>query len=186
MNTLNLQSIKFNTESYKKTSLVYHESFPKIERLPLWFLTLRSSKKNIDFLGIYDGEDYIGFSYVVSKDDLTYVLYLAIEPEAQGKGYGSSTLQALRDYFSNNRIILNIEKPDEASPNQKQRLKRRKFYLKNGYTPVGIHTVELGEDYEMLGYGKHKVTKSDYLTLLKSFVSPIFYPFLKRSIKFKS
>ena len=38
---------------------------------------------------------------------------------------------------------------DEAASNNEQRIKRRKFYLKNGYKETGLFLSYLGVDYEV-------------------------------------
>jgi len=181
---LKFESVNIGSSNYNRVKKLYYEAFPKHERFPLWFLLLRSRKKGIDFFAIFDKNIFIGFCYLVTKKDLTYVLYLAIDKAKRGEGYGSHSLNAIRSFKEKNRIFLDIESPMKSSDNYKQRLKRKKFYFKNGYELAEFKIIEMGETFEILSYGVKKVKKAEYFNILKSFFSPFFTPFLKYFVKF--
>ena len=42
---------------------------------------------------------------------------------------------------------------DSTAPNNEQRIKRRQFYLKNGYKETGLFLSYLGVDYEVFCMG---------------------------------
>lgn len=181
---LTLKPITFASFHYKDVNNLYIKAFPKNERLPLSLLTFRAMGHAIDFLSLHDGDSFVGFCYLVTKDNLTFVFYLAIDDTKRGKGYGSKALEAIDNYCSSSRIILNIESQDETSTNADQREKRKKFYLKNGYRSTSIKVIEMNACYEMLIYGEENIEQSDYIHIMKVFATPLFAPFVKNQIKF--
>ncbi|WP_425379688.1 GNAT family N-acetyltransferase [Spiroplasma endosymbiont of Stenodema calcarata] len=158
-------------------------SFPKNERLPFWFLLWKTRKKYVNFLAFYDENVFVGFLYLVTKDDLTFVLYIAVNNKIQSKGYGSQILNYIKILYPNNKIILNIEQIDENAANNEQRKKRRAFYLKNGYENSGIVVLEKGNIFENLIIGGNCKIK-DYHALLRRFVGPFLYLFFKPKLSY--
>ncbi|WP_265458993.1 hypothetical protein [Enterococcus sp. HY326] len=51
------------------------------------------------------------------------------------------------------KIGLTIEALDSAAKNQQQRIKRKNFYLKNGFVSQNLFIKEFGVLYEFLAYG---------------------------------
>jgi len=160
---------------------VYETSFLESERSPLPYLLRKAEKEFVNFLGFYDGDVFVGFVYAATKADLTFVFYLAVNPKAQSKGYGSKMLEHLERLYPANRMVLDIEAIDEAANNAQQRVKRKAFYLKNGYIPAGFHILEKGARYEVL-VKKGSCTFSEYESILKLFSGRLRYFFTKPKI----
>lgn len=181
---LSFKTITLGSTDYKKMKQLYNLAFPDNERTPLWILMSRSLGKSIDFLAIYDKNIFVGFCYLVTKGDLTFVFYLAIDQTQRGKGYGSRVLKSIIELKPSNRIALNIEAIDETAENYTQRVNRKRFYMNNGLKPANMDTKESGVVYEMLSYGEGGLQKSEYLNLMKHFATPLFAPFIGNTIKF--
>ena len=49
----------------------------------------------------------------------------------------------------NMQQVVDFETPDEEALNNTQRLRRRQFYLKNGYKETGLFLSYKGVDYEV-------------------------------------
>ena len=101
--------------------------------------------------GSAEGMEFIGFMVVVPFEDLAYLSFFAIEPAWRSRGYGSRALQALPEVYPGYRHLIDIEMLDENCPNNAQRIRRRAFYLRNGYRPTGQFLSYFGGDFEMLG-----------------------------------
>ena len=94
--------------------------------------------------------------------------YLAITEEARGYGYGSKTLSFLKEYYKNYRFFLEIENAeDENAENYEERQSRKKFYLKNGFSPFPFNVDLFGIGMEILGYNC-SCEFSEYLELYKN------------------
>ena len=77
--------------------------------------------------------------------------YLAVSPSARNGGIGSSILGALREKYPNHRIFLEIESVWEDVPDRDARLRRKAFYLRNGFTPMKLMIWLFGVKMEVLG-----------------------------------
>lgn len=164
---------KYNSEIKK----LYKEAFPKYERAPMWLLKKLAKKNESGFYGIYDEEKFVGLLYNVYYEDIVFIFYLAIDEKLRGQGYGSKIIQLIKHKYSERRIILNIEKVDSSYKNNEQRIRRKKFYEKNGFFSLNYTVKEGPEIYEMLCYSKNnsKVSKEEYFKLLKNFFGSFVY-----------
>ena len=61
---------------------------------------------------IEEGEQFIGFLHVVVHSDLVYLAFFAIDEACRGKGYGSQSLQLLKQRFAGKRILVAREALD--------------------------------------------------------------------------
>jgi GNAT superfamily N-acetyltransferase len=140
-------------ENFTRVKSLYENAFPKSERAPFWFLRYKAKQSNVSFNSLYDDETWIGLLYSMEYRDILLVLYLAIDASCRSGGYGSKVLTALRADHPDKRIVLGIEKIDDQADNYAQRVKRKSFYEKNGYTFSGIIVEELGQPFEILVSG---------------------------------
>ncbi|MEO1300405.1 MAG: GNAT family N-acetyltransferase [Cyanobacteria bacterium J06636_16] len=161
-------------ENSTQIKLLYETAFPKSERAPFWFLRKKSKQSNVSFNSLYEDESWIGLIYTLEFRDILLLLYLAIDASCRSGGYGSKVLRALKEMHPDKRIVLNIEPIDERADNYAQRVKRKSFYEKNGYTSTGIIVEELGQPFEMLILGGSitpEETREVYSSLLGKILS---------------
>ena len=151
---------KSNVSVLKEIHPLYESSFPEDEKVPYFILKQQAKKSISDIIGVYDDNEFIGFFILVYDKDIVFLWYLAIEDDKRNQGYGSQILQTIHDLYKNKRIILNVEEVK----NTKQ-LKRKQFYMKNGYQECGFKTMEYGVIYEML-FVHHKVSCDEYLNMM--------------------
>lgn len=126
----------------KKVKQMYINSFPKEERMPFFFMVLMSKMDYTDFWAFYDKDILCGFVYMAIVDDILFIMFFAVDENFRSKGYGSHILAKLESLYPNHKIIVTIEKCDEDAPNLEQRVRRKKFYLHNGYLDTG-YLIEL-------------------------------------------
>ena len=142
------REITENFEDYEKFHRLYIGAFPKEERIPIRVLTEHTRESEL--VACYDGEVFCGFYYTLTFGDITHILFLAISEELRCRGYGSSILERVSERYPKNRIILDIEAEDASAPNNEQRIKRKAFYVKNGYAESGIEYVWKKVPYQIL------------------------------------
>lgn len=152
-----------------KVKELYLSAFPDYERYPFWLLVYKSKKKNTDFYVIYDDSEYIGLLYLTYYKDIVYVFYLAIDPAHQSKGYGSKILQYLQQTYNDKRLFLNIEKVERSADNYEQRVKRKRFYEKNGFINTDFEIEGKDIVYEIL-YSGGEVYEDEYYAVFKSYL----------------
>ncbi|MFD2656164.1 GNAT family N-acetyltransferase [Gracilibacillus thailandensis] len=178
---LRVESINKRSKEIDEVKDLLYGSFPKNEQIPLRFLLWRAKRDFVDFLAIYDNDVFVGFTYLITNKDLTFVLYLAINAKIRSKGYGKMVLSQIKEKYPDNRIILNIEAIDENSYNYKQRVKRKKFYLRNGYQSTNLKINDSGNLYEVM-INRNVVSKDEYYDLLKKYSGILLFYFVKPEI----
>ena len=112
------------------------------------------SADNFDFFALTDGDAFVGFMVVQTHKDLAYLFFLAIDPSCRAKGYGSRAVETLRALYPGKTQVVDFEMLDSEAPNNEQRIKRRQFYLRNGYKETGLFLSYLGVDYEVFAWGR--------------------------------
>lgn len=180
MVNLTFLDIKSNIECRKKVIKLYNEAFPKDERIPIWLLELLARKNKAKFYGIYDNENFIGLIYNIYYRDIVFIFYLAICKESRGQGYGSKVLEFIKQKYKKHRIILSIEQVDKNSTNYKQRVKRKEFYMRNGFKDANYTIKERNIIYDMLYYNESdkKVGLKEFQEMMKYYFGIILYRYI--------
>jgi len=162
-------SIKHITEHSKELVQIeelYQRSFPENERRPLAPL-LQDTSGSSEVISFYDNTLFCGFACLLTQQNITHIIYFAIDDNLRGKGYGSAALTAMRELKPVNRIIVDIEMEEKYSLNNEQRKKRKTFYLRNGYIESGVEYGWRQESYEILVYGG-TISKKEFHSFWKN------------------
>lgn len=193
LQAINFKEEKFAIHSFKE---IYEEAFPKSERVPLFLLKRAAKTPRADCVVFFEKtEDLhdrkyensvekenrgrtgerkaVGIAYFSHGKDFTYLFFLAVQKEARGKLYGSQILQIAKELFPNRRICLNIEELDENAADFSLRVRRKRFYEKNGFVPCGYKVIENKIVFEMFSYGG-KVSHEEYREMLDKCFGLIF------------
>ncbi len=148
---------------YRNIRRLYKTAFPWEERVPFGVLAGRQNREGVDFWAIYESRktqsgqgivkavNWVGFVYVISYEDLSYVFYFAIDDNCRGKGLGSAALRAVRKKYAGRKLFLAIERIEENAPNLEERIRRKQFYLRNGFEELHCRLREGKMVYEVLG-----------------------------------
>ena len=159
-NILTMKKICDAPESLKKAKKLYYRAFPKNERRPFPEL-IDYRLGDTEAFCFYDADLFVGMAAVMNSPDITHIVYLAIEDDLRGRGYGSEALKLLHNYYSGKRIMVDIERPDGTSENERQRVQRKQFYLRAGYEETPVRYEWLHEKYEILSFGGI-ISEQDY------------------------
>ena len=142
-----------NSRDIDEVKRLIESSFPPAERVSPDFV-LHFDKVRTEFLLFYDGDLFCGFACLFNgAQDISFFCWLAVEENLRGKGYGGKILEYIREQKRDRRIFLDIERVDVPAENTEQRLKRKNFYLSNGYHETGFYKTFHGVDYELLAIG---------------------------------
>lgn len=159
-NKLTIRQITEKSEDAEKVKALYKHAFPKNERKPFWNM-LSNQSLDMEWLAFYDNEQFCGFACLLDCDSISHILYLAIDHRLRDRGYGSAALAAIHEHRAGKRVIVDIEREGKKADNNEQRLRRKKFYLRNGYSETQIRYRWKHEDYEILSYGGN-VTEQEF------------------------
>lgn len=153
-------------KDYGKIRELYLTAFPRDERAPFSMIRRRARQGRADMLTARDGEEFVGFVYMVCLRDLAYIFYLAIDPGKRGMGYGSAVLTELKKRYGGKRLFLAREQLDESADNYEQRLRRHEFYLRNGFEDKRFKIKEASVIYDAMGIGG-EVSAEEYRELIE-------------------
>lgn len=129
------------------------EAFPPSERMTMDDIFLFASDTNTDVLGIYDGDTPIGFTVLLKNKVCGYLYFLAIDQSLRSHGYGSAALKELLNAYAPLQLILDFEEIDPDAANYAQRLRRKQFYLRNGFHETGRYTFLREDRFEVVCSG---------------------------------
>lgn len=146
---LNTQPITRISPYWDKVNALAGEAFPPEEYLAPETLVDMAKAENFDFLALLDGDTFVGFMVVQTHKSLAYLFFLAIDPDCRAKGYGSRAIETLKAQYPGKKQVVDFEMLDKTAANYRQREKRRRFYLRNGYRETGHFLTYLGVDYEI-------------------------------------
>lgn len=109
---MNLTHIDYFKSGHRNEAKnLYINSFPKDERFPFWILKSCAKEENVEFNAILDDNKAVGIEYIVKYENAAYLMYIAVDENQRGKGYGSKILEDLIEQYKN--IVLIIERPDK-------------------------------------------------------------------------
>ena len=159
--TLSLKPVKGDGPERELLQQLNAEAFPENEWQPNSVAVIQNAAPDIwkaDEWLILDGNDAIGLLCVLHTDTYAYLLYLAVSPRCQGKGYGSRTLALFKRMFPDHIRFFDLEAPDESAENAQQRTARIRFYERNGYHLTG-------DSFESEGVALTVMTDSDEFSM---------------------
>lgn len=138
----------------KKLKKLYISAFPSDERAPFGLLIRKAKRGLADMLVCETDGEFAGFVYLVTLRDMMYLFYFAVESEKRGQGIGGSILRELINKHSDKRIFLAREQLDSGSENYAERVKRRGFYLHNGFHDAPYCIKEGSVTYDVMCTGE--------------------------------
>ena len=157
-----------NDFEYKdKLEELYLSAFPKEERFPFDILEDCSKEDNSNLYAIIDDDKFIGMCYIVNCEGAYYLMYLAVEEELRNKKYGSKILEDLKEKYKT--LFLSIDEPtDEIS------IRRKNFYLKNGFYDTNKYYEDTGVWYEVLcTNSQYEITENNMMKRYTNMTSNI-------------
>lgn len=141
---------------------LYVSAFPPEERPPEEMFFSSALKKDNELYGIYENNQFIGFTDLLFYKDLCYLFFLAVSPEFRNKGYGSQIIKEIFKMYPDKNFILCYDEIDEKYRDNSIRIRRRDFYYRNGFLDNNLKTCEYGVRYDTCYHGSHQVSFEDY------------------------
>ena len=182
---LKFKNVNKEKKNIKRVDKIYEESFTQDERYRFKFLLKAAKRKDNLFYVIYDNYSLIGLTYLTFEENNIFILYLAINNKYQNQGYGTAILTALKEKYLGYNFILDIESIKKSAPNYEQRIRRKKFYQKNGFKLTNLGIRYDSDKFELMTTGKRTELDSDLVTRLLLKVHSPFFQRITRFYKFK-
>jgi GNAT superfamily N-acetyltransferase len=125
------------------------EAIPDNERTSLDDLFATGMDGNLEVLGVYEENRPVGFFVVRKYKNTRYLAYFAIKAECRSKGIGSKALALLINRYPNCQIVVEFEAPRKDAKENDMTVRRRNFYLRNGFHETGCFTFYDGVEFEI-------------------------------------
>ena len=127
-----MEFVEIKDLNNKELESLYIDSFPKEERID--FNDMFSGVfKPFKLYALYDNNALVGMAHFNETDNFVHLNYLAVSKNYQSKGYGAYIISWLKEKFNNKAIVVDIEELTEYADNNFYRIKRKKFYKRNGF-----------------------------------------------------
>lgn len=172
---------KAEKAEYKLIKPLFISAFPPEERPPFFMLKRGAAKGHGDMLIARDGDEFIGFCYLIANDRAGYLFFFAIEENKRGMGYGSAVLSQLRKMYNGKCIFLARETLDETAENYAERKRRHEFYLRNGFSDLSVKIREATVTYDVMSIGGD-VTADEYDELITAWCGRFIRKLVKMEI----
>lgn len=153
---------------------IYMEAFPKRERKPYFILRHSVRKKKAVVMTASEGNQLFGFVVLIPYKDMVMVDYLAVSSKIRGRGTGSYIMENVCRRYKDKKVVLLIERLEDLSENREQRIARRRFYLKNGFTSSHIFITGAGGNMEIMNCGG-SLSPEEYISLQKYTLGSLFF-----------
>ena len=150
--SITLETVRRNTEFAEKTEELAQKAFPP-EELSSLVPLMEDEHGYGEVLAITENDKFEGFLACLTVGDICHIIYFAVKDDLRGRGIGSRALDALAKERPHFRIIVDIEQPMEDAENLPERLRRKNFYVRNGFSETETKYNWRGVDYEILSRG---------------------------------
>lgn len=162
-------------EQMKNVRELYDIAFPKEERKPFSLILQKRDEGVTEILAIEDETGtFYGLVITILYKDIVLLDYFAIAEARRGGGVGSEILRLLQERCEGRRLLLEIEdttrlpgieetevrvncvrsdvSEQQLSPEDRQKIRRKAFYLRNRMRPMNYRVELFGVDMEILTY----------------------------------
>lgn len=164
-----------NKHNISNIRRLYRSAFPLAERKPLFFLLRKARRGQGDFFAIEDDAGrFLGLANTLFYKDMVMLDYFAIAPEQRNGGIGANVLVLLRERYADRRLFGEIEVTDKPHPELELRKRRRNFYMRNGFAPVGMTVSAFSCEFEVISNGK-PISFQEYKEFYYKAIGPMVY-----------
>lgn len=178
---MKVRNYKHDREIRRKIKIIYENAFPDDEKAPFSLIMRRVKQKKAEILAAYDNGELIGFAYTVCRGNLAYLFYLAVDEKKRGIGYGRKIVEAVKVRYAGKRLFLAREQLDKSAENYAQRISRRNFYIKCGFSDLPCCIKEASVIYDVMGIGGN-ISAKEYDALITSWAGRIMRKFVDMRI----
>jgi GNAT superfamily N-acetyltransferase len=147
-NFMALQSVDVELSSARLELLeaINTNAFPDSQRIALHEYFPLVVEGLVELKGLLEGDDVVGFYVLIPDEEIRFLSFLAIDQAYRSRGYGSEAIRLICQDDKSRPLTVCIEPIDENSTNNLERVRRKNFYLRNGFFTTG-HKQLLNDHY---------------------------------------
>lgn len=135
--------------------LLYRRAFPRNERKPFRIILSMHRRGKTDVWHYKVNRRFAGFAATINGKNLILLDYLAVPGDMRGKGAGSHILQHLMKQYDGQGLFVEIESEFEPTAGREERIRRKRFYMRNGMIPAHVMASVFGVKMELLCHNCH-------------------------------
>lgn len=158
---MEVKKVTIFSKEYKEVKRLQQTAFPSNELYPMWILHFLALQKNVYYLSFHKDSEFCGLMYYLVSNNLVYVFYVAVNDKIRSKGIGTKIFEWLKEKYPDREITLNVEPLDETADNAEQRIRRMRFYKKQGFRNSGYMLKDSSGEFDILTTSK-TLAISDY------------------------
>ena len=130
---------------------LYMQAFPSSERKPVAMILKSYRQGKADIWCVLENGRFTGLAITINSPDTVLLDYLAVCKRCRNRGIGSFILRQLQKEYPHRGLFIEIESTYEDCPDHALRLRRKGFYLRNGFVPMNVMVNLFGVQMELLG-----------------------------------
>ena len=143
---MRIKAISAESRDLKTLEAINEEAIPANERCALSDMIATGA----DVLSIEEGNKPVGFIAIRHYQNLVYLAYFAVRKDLRSKGIGGRALMSLIKLYPEKQIVAEHESPDIHCSNYATQIRRKEFYLRNGFFETKWHTHYDGTEFEII------------------------------------
>lgn len=176
---LGMEKVTLKSGNRNKVKEIYETSFSKEDRMPFLMMLFMSYLKSTHFISFYEENVLCGFVYMATMRKITFVMFFAVDENIRSRGYGSCILNKIQSLYPNNKIISTIERCNVESENMNERIRRKNFYIKNGYRETG-YLIKLGKQKQEILIKNGEFNKREFIIFFLRYSNFTLFPKIKK------
>lgn len=159
-------------ERIEAIGALYEISFPPNERMPFERVLKKCEDGSMRLLSVEsESGEFLGFANITLCYDALVLNYFAIEPDMQGRGFGTEVIAELKKRYPDRSIVIDIEDDSVEADNKEQRIRRRLFYERLGFSAMPYRLSIFGVESIIMSSGR-EYSFEEYLDVFASAFSP--------------
>ena len=182
METCTVDRIRTMAE-WLRVRRLYGKAFPPGEKKPFGVIVRMWRRGKTDVWCFRQGGRFAGFASTINSDRLIMIDYLAVPETMRGRGIGARAMAAICDAYADKGVFVEIESPFEPGADQPERIRRKAFYERCGFTPSRTMADVFGVRYELMcrrcsvDYETyHAFYREQYSAWAAEHITPALYP----------
>ncbi len=174
------KSVSSKNKNTKEVKTIYKASFRKGERMSFLVMLVMSKSPGTDLLAFYDADRLCGFVYMATYGGITFIIYLAVDAPQRSQGYGSRILGQIERRYPENKLVLSIDRCNAQTQDRAERIRRKRFYLKNGFAETG-YFVNSTKEYQEILVKNGTFDPQEFTDFLKRYSNGVLKPDITKS-----
>ena len=147
---MEVRKVTVFSKDYAEVKRLQQSAFPSNELYPMWILWLLALQRHVHYVSFHEDNAFCGLMYYSVSNHLVYVFYVAVNDKIRSKGIGTKIFEWLKSKYPNKEITLNVEPLDATAENAAERIKRMKFYEKQGFHDSGYRLKDSSGEFDIL------------------------------------